>query len=293
MHELWKSDSEGLQKKIATLEEALKERNDSGVGHSVKENDPAYGGPEIVKASKEKLRSLSNASFTNPADRGSIAGATNRKSSSEGSAPPLYIPPQPTNPTVGFAIGSASLASIPEIGLSGTSTIPRSDCVADFTAVDDPPSPPTTTKIPTPPNLRAYAGHTPRGLPLAIDERANGDVNAALVRPGQYDGLDDDPALKEPRILPSKPKESAELDSLQAKLADVAADPELSVPAALRSEGTSPVASGSARSPPVVSEAAPHEINGVKLKTKRSTNFGAPFFQRPNIQPRSPDQEHL
>ncbi|TKA65164.1 hypothetical protein B0A55_09664 [Friedmanniomyces simplex] len=185
--------------------------------------------------------------------------------------------------------------------------------------VDEVPiSPPTTARTlsPLPPNNRILAGHTPLKAPrpptppsnnVALDgfedtpTRNNTQINLFLTRSQEGD---EDVPLKGPLSMPELPNNPEEsnftLEALSKRLEQVAkspdearpmvfaqkspglaspAEPASDQPSKSESPSTGFVQSaGGVLSPSAI--AAPQtEYNGVKLKKKASTNFGAPFGQ--------------
>ncbi|KAK0247861.1 hypothetical protein LTR91_013865 [Friedmanniomyces endolithicus] len=185
--------------------------------------------------------------------------------------------------------------------------------------IDDVPVSPASTArnhSPPPPNNRNLAGHTPLKAPRApsslsndtnLDDfedtptRHNTSINIFLTR--NREGEEDVP-LKGPLSLPELPNNpdnlNFTLEALSKRLEQVAKSPNDSRPMvfAQKSPGlASPAESaesqpdksesppagfvqpGSGMLSPSANTVPPIEYNGVKLKKKASTNFGAPFGQ--------------
>ncbi|KAK3109375.1 hypothetical protein LTR53_017434 [Teratosphaeriaceae sp. CCFEE 6253] len=187
----------------------------------------------------------------------------------------------------------------------------------DVMVEDGPRSPPPTARnlSPLPPNNRALAGHTPLKAPprpltppdgMAIDgsedtpTRYNTHINLFLTKGNEYE---DDVPLKGPLSMPELPNKPDEtnftLEALSKRLEQVARSPgearpmvfaqpspglaSPAEPAETSSRRVTPP-TGFLQSPPAVLSPSsvttqPQEFNGVKLKKKASTNFGAPFGQ--------------
>lgn len=88
-------------------------------------------------------------------------------------------------------------------------------------------------------------------------------------------GLDEDPALSEPRIL----QHADDFMALDRKLQRVASDPDMNPPAA--SSSSANVEADANTEAGLNERAADPEdpLQGIKLKRKPSTNFGAPLGQ--------------
>jgi hypothetical protein len=179
-----------------------------------------------------------------------------------------------------------------------------------------PISPPTTVKplSPLPPANRADAGHTPLKRPptpppqkMTMDgiedtpTRNNTHINLMLTRSDDEEG---DVPLKGPLSMPELPNRPDEtnftLEALSKRLEQVARSPDESMPtifaqpspgmlspqepASLDHGSQSEVQdvehlASAAVSPSAVPLPPDQEVNGIKLKKKASTNFGAPFGQ--------------
>jgi hypothetical protein len=179
-----------------------------------------------------------------------------------------------------------------------------------------PISPPTTAMAlsPLPPAYRADAGHTPLKRPptpppqkMTMDgiedtpTRNNTHINTLLTR---SDDEEQDVPLKGPLSMPELPNNPDEanftLEALSKRLEQVARSPEASrptifaepspgmlspqEPASLDADNHSETheaeqSASAAVSPSAVPARPDHEVNGIKLRKKVSTNFGAPFGQ--------------
>lgn len=205
---------------------------------------------------------------------------------------------------------------IPSITKERASRSQRSSAVSfdgDIRVDEIPVSPPSTAKAlsPPPPSHRALAGHTPLKAPRAptpplqnftmdgIEDtptRNNTHLNAFLTRSNDEE---EDKELRGPLSMPELPNKPDEtnftLEALSKRLEQVAQSPDESrptifaqpspgmiSPAELNNEAAKDDASHHAAleaiSPSAMPE-PPREVNGIKLKKKASTNFGAPFGQ--------------
>ncbi|KAK8214281.1 hypothetical protein HDK77DRAFT_479606 [Phyllosticta capitalensis] len=173
---------------------------------------------------------------------------------------------------------------------------------------EDPPSPATTAAnlSPAPESYRRHAGHTPGKTGSFSSFQTPGDKTprpldlgpppaedqTAIQTDGSEDG--DDLSLQEPLYLPPNPERSDSsfmLGALQEKLASISENPDEARPAVLQgappSDTTASEIDATEDPAPLPSdvEDAPgtgdHEVPGIKLKTKRSCNFGAPIGSMP------------
>ncbi|KAK7519176.1 hypothetical protein IWZ03DRAFT_375637 [Phyllosticta citriasiana] len=179
---------------------------------------------------------------------------------------------------------------------------------------EDPPSPATTAAnlSPAPESYRRHAGHTP-GKPGTGPFSAFQTPGEKTPRPHQFvppvddqasiqtDGSEEgDLALQEPLFLPPNPERSEGsmmLGALQEKLASISENPDEARPAVLQGAPPSDTTASEidAMEPPAalpsdveeVPGTADHEVPGIKLKKKRSCNFGAPIGTMPRYRNQS------
>lgn len=131
--------------------------------------------------------------------------------------------------------------------------------------------------VPSPPHLKTLAGRTPPD-PAMIEQRPINDINGQ--RFSGNDGVDDDPALQEPRIISG----ASEMEDLDRRLKQVASNPDMHQPQALQSEPymQSSVENGSDSG----GHSAGDAVEGVILKRKASTNFGVAWGMARNDVPK-------
>lgn len=175
---------------------------------------------------------------------------------------------------------------------------------------DIPASPPVTRQTLSPPPLanRHLAGHTPLKAPRpgefspamsVLSEKLSDTPTRSntLLNESMADGVDEDRPLKGPLHMPSLPcnpgQENFTMDMLDAKLQDIVEHPDENQPIVLKAHNppdeapevteASPTSTDS-RAPKVdsVTESKDKkgtDDGGIRLRTKPSSNFGAPLGQ--------------
>ncbi|EKG18333.1 hypothetical protein MPH_04415 [Macrophomina phaseolina MS6] len=173
---------------------------------------------------------------------------------------------------------------------------------------EEPPSPVSTAAhlSPPPEAYRRHAGHTPGKAGSFSMETTPGEKTPKAIPPPapveedvavqSESSEDEDPPMQEPLFLPSRPDRpegSSMLDVLQEKLSVISEHPEEQRPAVLQgippsetSESEVDPLDNAASLPvdPVEVEEGPSsakQVPGIRLKTKRSYNFGAPIGEMP------------
>jgi hypothetical protein len=176
--------------------------------------------------------------------------------------------------------------------------------LADVLHSDLPASPPSTRNIlsPPPPAYLRHAGHTPLKVPhpgefspamstrsdklIDTPTRSNTYMNEVM---SQDDGPDDDNPLKGPLHMPSLPcnpgVENFTMEMLDAKLKDISEHPEDYQPLVCKTpdltvdEAVSPVDDEKVDSASMTQgkDMCDLENGGIRLRTKQSSNFGAPL----------------
>ncbi|KAL1649933.1 hypothetical protein SLS58_001309 [Diplodia intermedia] len=178
---------------------------------------------------------------------------------------------------------------------------------------EEPPSPMSTVAhlSPPPEAYRRHAGHTPGAGSFSL-EHTPGDKTPKAIPPptvpvedevavqsessaaSEASEEDEDPAMQEPLFLPPRPEASSMLDALQEKLEMISEHPEDQRPAVLQGAPPSDTSeseldpldnAASLPADPAEDEEGPGsaepQVPGIRLKTKRSYNFGAPIGEMP------------
>ncbi|OJD31980.1 methyl-binding domain protein 6 [Diplodia corticola] len=196
-------------------------------------------------------------------------------------------------------------------GFDGMATVGGSARMGNIE--EEPPSPVSTIAhlSPAPESYRRHAGHTPGAGSFSM-ETTPGDKTPKAVPPpiipvedevavqsesGEISEDDEDPAMQEPLFLPPRPDQSeasSMLDALQERLANLSEHPEEQRPAVL--QGVPPSETSDSEVDPLDTTAslpvdpagedegpgsAEPQVPGIRLKTKRSYNFGAPIGEMP------------
>lgn len=174
---------------------------------------------------------------------------------------------------------------------------------------EEPPSPVSTAAhlSPAPEAYRRHAGHTPGKVGSFSMETTPGEKTPKAIPPPppveedvavqSESSEDEDPPMQEPLFLPSRPDRpegSSMLDVLHERLAVISEHPEDQRPAVL--QGIPPSEASESEVDPMDNAASlPAEsgegddgpgspkpqVPGIRLKTKRSYNFGAPIGEMP------------
>lgn len=174
---------------------------------------------------------------------------------------------------------------------------------------EEPPSPVSTAAhlSPAPEAYRRHAGHTPGKVGSFSMETTPGEKTPKAIPPPppveedvavqSESSEDEDPPMQEPLFLPprpDRPEGSSMLDVLHERLAVISEHPEDQRPAVL--QGIPPSEASESEVDPMDNAASlpadPGEgddssgspkpqVPGIRLKTKRSYNFGAPIGEMP------------
>ncbi|KAF9635731.1 hypothetical protein BFW01_g6626 [Lasiodiplodia theobromae] len=174
---------------------------------------------------------------------------------------------------------------------------------------EEPPSPVSTAAhlSPPPEAYRRHAGHTPGAGSFSMQTTPGEKTPKAIPPPvapvedeiavQSESSEDEDQAMQEPLFLPprpDRPEASSMLDVLQEKLASISEHPEEQRPAVL--QGVPPSETSESEVDPLDNAAslpvepaeddevpgpAEPQVPGIRLKTKRSYNFGAPIGEMP------------
>lgn len=197
-----------------------------------------------------------------------------------------------TSLTFAYSVSTGILASISEtddISEKSDKHV-KVDQHVETTSNEEPASPPSTAigpLSPTATNSILHAGHTPLRTRSPYDFSAESNASAApkpllttqTFAPNAVKlGTDDDTELHSPKMLPTVPRKGSlqMLDELGARLEEIVQDPTLQIPEAVRNMTEVEEPPGSDQSTTNTADNG-QEAGGIRLKTKRSMNFGAPF----------------
>ncbi|KAF2144103.1 uncharacterized protein K452DRAFT_306731 [Aplosporella prunicola CBS 121167] len=297
---VWEQERQLYQRDIVRLQQALeaKEREFLVMATKLKQAELAVADP---------------ASF----HTGIVSPTAEQKGSSPVKSPPTGFLPHHTNmqsppipgvphPMTSFTVTHHGGDGSNEVDVSGDSLYGRMNC-------EEGPSSPVSTAAnlsPPPPSYRRHAGHTPGKMGSFSIEHTPGEKTPRAPQPvapepvpqqppveiiedaADYadddddDSEDEDPSMRSPLFLPSdpdKPAGAATLNLLEDKLASMFQHPEERTPAVLQHEPVSTSTSEDGEEedavPPLDLDEADTgaEVPGIKLRTKRSCNFGAPL----------------
>lgn len=268
--QLWKLERQTLNNEILALKRELAALRSSAADPvlsdasavSAKENQ--YFNQDVVAQAQEKLRQLSQVS-PHSSRESSVVAARDRENSASARLPSITEERPGEEPKSVLFVASTEIPSV---------------AVTD--QAEDPHSPPTTAKpglSPPPENFRLHAGHTPRAA-RSNRESFHDDHKKKLeaINEAALNDPVDDPPLKGPLVLAPSPQQNptmlADLDKRLQSLADSEDD---AAPECLRGSVGGETASGHAQA---ASASQAVVDGGIRLKVKRSMNFGAPLGDR-------------
>lgn len=205
----------------------------------------------------------------------------------------------------GMQYQPSRFAAATHLGLDGMTTVGGA---RGGNVEEEPPSPVSTAAhlSPPPESYRKHAGHTPGKVGSFSMETTPGDKTPKAIPPAvpvedevaiqSESSEDEDPPMQEPLFLPSRPDRpdgATMLDALHERLAVISEHPEDQRPACLQGVPSSateseidPLDNAALLSTESAdnddgSGSAEPQVPGIRLKTKRSYNFGAPIGEMP------------